>query len=276
MTKHIIITSDRKKSNISVYSQEPAVVVTADREDMNSLRTLSEANQAGVYILVGENRRYVGQASGKVYDRLVKHDKQKEWWTKIIFFGREDGHLDKSQTDYLEQKLIQEFENSGFDLENGTIGNTSYIDKTSKIRADNVWYTTHEILEEVANINLFQMDSIRELNETENSSKKKFVIIDNNGNKFSDKSARANYIHLVKHYLTDSNYQDAVLRLVVKEKPTSRALLGAQKSILPSGRATTVELLPNIFLYTHFSTEARRKAIQKFANQIGIKIDILW
>lgn len=276
MTKHIIIASDRKKNNISVYSQEPAVVVIADRDDMNSLRILEEANQAGIYILISEDKRYVGQASNKIYERLVQHDKKKEWWSKVIFFGREDGHLDKSQTDYLEQKLIREFESTEFVLDNGTIGNSSYIDRPSKIRADNVWDTVQEILEEVANINLFQKELVEQSDENENSDEKEFVITDSNGNKFLDKSARANYIHLVKHYLFDKDYQDSVFRLVVKDKPNSGTLLGIQKNVLPSGRATTVELMENVFLYTHFSTKARKKAVQKFAEQIGITVEIFW
>ncbi|MDP0229195.1 GIY-YIG nuclease family protein, partial [Glaesserella parasuis] len=76
-----------------------------------ALKYLEEANKAGIYILLGENQRYVGQASNKIYERLAAHhlDENKSWWNQIIFFGREDGHLDKSQTDYLEKRLIEAF-----------------------------------------------------------------------------------------------------------------------------------------------------------------------
>ncbi len=109
MVIHTVIVSDRSKDNITVYTKEPVFLAIADREDLKVLKDLEEANKAGIYILLGENQRYVGQASGKIYDRLKQHNEQKDWWNKIIFFGREDGRLDKSQTDYLEKKLIDEF-----------------------------------------------------------------------------------------------------------------------------------------------------------------------
>ncbi|MCP1659762.1 GIY-YIG nuclease family protein [Neisseria perflava] len=137
MVTHTVIVSDRGRDNITVYTQEPAFFAIADREDMNALKRLEEANRAGIYILLGDNIRYVGQASRSVYDRLHTHVKaqDKTWWNKVIFFGREDGHLDKSQTDYLEKLLIEQFAQTDLTLDNANIGNTSYIEKTSKIKA---------------------------------------------------------------------------------------------------------------------------------------------
>ncbi|VEI46038.1 Uncharacterised protein [Actinobacillus equuli] len=50
------------------------------------------------------------------------------------FFGREDGHLDKSQTDYLEKKLIEAFQKTDLTLDNVTSGNTSFIEKQVRSR----------------------------------------------------------------------------------------------------------------------------------------------
>lgn len=281
MTRHVMIVSDRQKNNVSVYSEEPAVVVTADREDMNSLRVLEEANHAGVYILIGENRRYVGQASGKVYDRLVQHDKAKKWWTKVIFFGREDGHLDKSQTDYLEKELIQLFQQTDFRLDNGTVGNKGYIDKLSRIKADEVWYKAQEILEEVANIDLFESSDATEVEKEVESAKgmrqKNFVIHDITNDKvFTAKSARANFIDFISFYYNDERYHEKLARLTVQDKPTFGNVLGIKPNINSTGRNYTVEIVPNVFLYVNFGTKHRRKALEKIAEQIGVILAVEW
>ncbi|STZ76655.1 Uncharacterised protein [Bergeriella denitrificans] len=49
MVTHTVIVSDRSRDNIKVYTKEPAFFVIADREDINSLRNLEEANRAGIY-----------------------------------------------------------------------------------------------------------------------------------------------------------------------------------------------------------------------------------
>lgn len=282
LTKHIIITSDRKKNNVSVYSQEPAVVVVADREDMNSLKVLDEANQAGIYILIGETQRYVGQASNEVYRRLVKHDNDqaKKWWTKVIFFGREDGRLDKSQTDYLEKKLIDLYLQTNFKVENGTIGNDSYIDKVSRINADNIWYIVQEILEEVANINLFDSTQIEECDKPvvakTSDAEHVFTIRDANGNEFVNTSAQGNYIEFVRAYYHNPEYHEHVARLVVQEKATSVNILGSEKNIVPSGQINTIKLDTNVYLYKNYSTRRRKVILEKFADQIGVKVEINW
>ena len=65
MVKHIVVVSDNSHDNITVYTEEPAFVVLADRDDLDKLNTLDEANRAGIYILFGGNQRYVGQASNQ-------------------------------------------------------------------------------------------------------------------------------------------------------------------------------------------------------------------
>lgn len=282
MTKHIIITSDRKKNNVSVYSQEPAVVVVADREDLNSLKVLDEANQAGIYILIGETQRYVGQASSEVYRRLIKHDSDptKDWWTKVIFFGREDGRMDKSQTDYLEKKLINLYQQTNFQVINGTIGNDSYIDKISRINADNIWYIVQEILEEVANINLFDSTQIEECDKrTEvraSDDGQVFMIKDSNGHEFVNASAQGNYIEFVRAYYRNPQYRERISRLVIQEKATSVNILGSEKNIVPSGQINTIKLDRNVYLFKNYSTSRRKVVLEKFAQQIGVQVEINW
>lgn len=274
MVTHTVIVTDRGRDNITVYTKEPAFFVIADRTDFNALKNLEEANKAGIYILLGENKRYIGQASGKIYDRIAKHikDEAKTWWNKIIFFGREDGHLDKSQTDYLEKMLINEFKNTDLILENGTLGNTSYIDKTSKIKAKNVFDIVQEIMEEVAHINIFES----ELNEEQLSEDAPYCWIElADGTKISGRNFRDNQKNFFKHLL-NSHYRELVENYIRNGKPTLTHCVGSEPCYRPNGMAYTTKLEDGIYLYTHSSTAQRRKSIQSFADSVGLNITFHW
>lgn len=236
MVTHTVIVSDRSKDNITVYTKEPVFLAIADREDLKVLKDLEEANKAGIYILLGENRRYVGQARGKIYARLKQHNNQKEWWNKIIFFGREDGRLDKSQTDYLEKKLIDEFKKMGLNLDNDISGNVSFIDKTNKIKADNVWNIAQEIMDEVAHIHLFESYFSEEENHTQQ------IYIELEGHKIAGKSYRDNQKLFFSFLLKEPKYRELVEDFCLNGKPTPSHCLGSEPSLRPNGMNYTTSL----------------------------------
>ncbi|MHC3836088.1 GIY-YIG nuclease family protein, partial [Streptococcus thermophilus] len=62
----------------------------------------------------------------------------------------------KADTDYLEKRLIQDFtEKSDYQMMNSTIGNKSYIGKLPKAQLDQLYETVFEIIDDIANIDLF-------------------------------------------------------------------------------------------------------------------------
>ncbi|EQA07999.1 GIY-YIG nuclease family protein [Glaesserella parasuis] len=272
MVTHTVIISDRSKDNITVYTKEPAFLVIADRTDLKALKYLEEANKAGIYILLGENQRYVGQASNKIYERLAAHhlDENKSWWNQIIFFGREDGHLDKSQTDYLEKRLIEEFKKTELQLDNNTVGNRSYIEKTSKIKADNIWNLAQEIMDEVAHINIFETT----ITDEENSTGQYFIELE--GHKILGKSYRDNQKQFFLFLLKNSRYRKLVEEFCLNGKPSGNHCIGNEPSFRPNGMKYTTELTRNIYLYHNLSMKDLRKSIQNFADAVGLKIIFHW
>lgn len=144
-----------QSDSVRVYTEDPSVLVTANRSDLQVLKNLPEASRAGVYILTGDNQRYVGQASASVWSRISTHDRSKEWWTQVIFFSRVDGHLDKSQLDYLEAKLIRQFADAGFEIDNSNGGNSSYIGPYQRGQAESLLSTVEAILSKDIGLDIF-------------------------------------------------------------------------------------------------------------------------
>ncbi len=271
--RNIFITRNRENDNISVYEKEPAVVVTLDRKDLPYLKNLSYANNPGIYILIGENQRYIGQTAGQsINQRLSQHNlnNDKSWFTKIIFFGRIDGQLSKTQADFLEGKLISFYnENSKFRLENKTGGNSGFVDRLSESKANELWDTFFEILEEVANIDL--LEGAEETPE-EISTDELFVKFEKNS--FRDKSPRQVEIKFVKALLDHKVYGPKLREFVVAETATSKNNLGRLQCIFPSGRHATKEIESGIFLWVNQSKSQTGDAIRKIAKWLDLDIEI--
>jgi hypothetical protein len=271
--RNIFITRNRENDNISVYEKEPAVVVTLDRKDLPYIKNLSYANNPGIYILIGENQRYIGQTAGQsVNQRLSQHNlnNDKSWFTKIIFFGRIDGQLSKTQADFLEAKLIAYYsENSKFQVENKTVGNSGFIDRLSESKANELLDTFFEVLEEVANINL--LESVKETTE-EISDDELCVKFDKYI--FKDKSPRQVEIKFVKTLLGDKIYGPKLREFVVAEKATSKNNIGSLQNIMPSGQVASREIEPGIFLWVNQSKNQTSYAIQKIAKWLDLNVEI--
>lgn len=272
MVKHIVIVSDRGQDNIAIYREEPAFVIIAERGDTNNLRHLPQAQLAGLYILMGEDKRYIGQATN-LYQRLSIHKREKDWWTQVIFFGREDGRLDKSQLDYLESRLIKDFQETNFVLENATKGNTSWIDPIKEVQARQVWDIAQGILEDIVNMNLFEADqTFEEMQAPHNPC----AITLPDGTIIHGKNPSNNQLNLFSYLLNQSPYADRVQEQVLTGKPSSKHLLGTELVLDKNGRPRCVKLSENLYLYTNLSTKDREKAIQRFADQIDLTISINW
>lgn len=277
MVQHTIIVADNGRDDITVYTKEPAVMTIAMRSDLNALKQLPEAQRAGIYILLGENRRYIGQAATSVYSRLYLHDKEKTWWNQVIFFGREDGHLDKSQLDYLEALLIKEFHETGFQLDNATQGNSSWIDKISKIHADNIWNITQNILEDIANIQLFELsDFPAEDASNPQQSNAKYQAILTDGHRIEGKNPTNCYVNVFRYLLQSPKTKDKVAELIQNGEPNSRFLLGNTERFDKSGMKLTSQIAPHVFLFNNLSTADKKRALTRFVESIGETIQLQW
>ena len=76
-----------------------------------------EFQKPGVYILIGKNEHnedaaYIGEAE-VIYDRLLHHLTNKDFWHEVVFFGSKDKYLNKASVRYLENRLHELAINAG-------------------------------------------------------------------------------------------------------------------------------------------------------------------
>jgi len=83
--------------------------IKVPRIKVKEYSTRLEFQKPGVYILIGKDDQnndaaYIGEAE-IVYDRLLHHIGNKEFWYEVVFFGSKDKYLNKASVKYLESRL---------------------------------------------------------------------------------------------------------------------------------------------------------------------------
>lgn len=99
----------------------------APRSRYSALRSRDEMGGPGVYVLTGPPeggakpvRIYVGETD-VLRDRLDNHQKNKDFWTKVVIFTAKDANLNKAHVRYLESRLLTiATEANRAELDNGT------------------------------------------------------------------------------------------------------------------------------------------------------------
>jgi hypothetical protein len=87
------------------------VALKSPRSHYAALRNRPELAAPGVYVLTGPPeggakpaRIYIGETD-VLRDRLDSHQKNKEFWTKVVVFTAKDNNLNKAHVRYLESRL---------------------------------------------------------------------------------------------------------------------------------------------------------------------------
>ena len=81
-----------------------------ERKHLESLKKIDESSTTGIYFLILDEDKsfqktiYIGEADD-IRERLLTHDKKKDWWDKFVVFVSKDSNLTKSHVRYLEKEL---------------------------------------------------------------------------------------------------------------------------------------------------------------------------
>lgn len=112
------------------------------RNKLKECKELKDINNTGVYILIGidektgNNRAYIGEAEN-IYNRLLQHNKSKEFWSECLVFVSQDNSLNKAHIKYIENELYAKAINvDRFIIENESQPTKSSLDGADEIRAN--------------------------------------------------------------------------------------------------------------------------------------------
>lgn len=102
-------------------------VLSAPRSELADLLKRDEAQRTGAYLLLGEDeeavgntRCYIGEAD-VVAERLRHHQREKDFWDRVVVITSKDANLTKAHGRYLESRIIELAKRAGrVKVENGT------------------------------------------------------------------------------------------------------------------------------------------------------------
>lgn len=119
--------------NIADSAWNPGEMYAAPREAVNDLVSL---DKYGVYLLLSNNRVYVGQAQD-LERRIKQHLAGKDWWERVVLLTTQDDSFTRSDIDYLESVLIAKaYHEQNLDSDNKNKGNNPKVDKFRKVTLD--------------------------------------------------------------------------------------------------------------------------------------------
>ena len=109
---------------------------SAPRESIDDLLKLKSIDHYGVYLLLSDDRVYVGQASD-LAKRVKQHIIGKTWWDRVVVFTTDNNSLDKADIDYLEASLIEKADKVGrLDSDNKNKGNKKKVNEFREVELE--------------------------------------------------------------------------------------------------------------------------------------------
>lgn len=112
--------------------------VACPRNRLEELKQWPETAKPGVYILfearLGDSKpmAYIGE-SENVADRLLMHDRKKDFWNDVVILTNKDDNLTKSHVKYLESKLEAMAKTADrYKLENGNTPTASSLPRAER------------------------------------------------------------------------------------------------------------------------------------------------
>ncbi|MDD2878841.1 MAG: GIY-YIG nuclease family protein [Rhodoferax sp.] len=144
-------TGDPRGMRVAEITTRIVRVIEVPRSQLAEFLKLPEAQQVGVYFLLGElseaglPRVYIGQ-SGCVGTRLVQHNQNKDFWNRALVVISLTNSLTQTHALFLEWFAIQQATQAGrYSLENGNAGARPHT--PAPLEAD-----CHEIFETAATL----------------------------------------------------------------------------------------------------------------------------
>ena len=139
---------------------------SAPRKSVEDLISTDACSRYGVYLLLSEDKVYVGQASD-LSKRIKQHIIGKSWWERVVVLTTSDDSLNRADLDYIESILIEKASRVGrLDCDNKNIGNKQ---KLSRFREVEIQQYLEEalFLLELIGINVFKEISSKSKSKSE-------------------------------------------------------------------------------------------------------------
>lgn len=117
---------------------ESGYLFSVPRELLSELKNNPYSKNFGVYLLLSDDKVYVGQSSD-LASRISNHNINKDWWDRVIILTSTNDNFGKDDIDYLEHKLIDKLKElkAKYEYDNKKSGNPINTKDFRRAQLDN-------------------------------------------------------------------------------------------------------------------------------------------
>ncbi|MCL2677156.1 MAG: GIY-YIG nuclease family protein [Streptococcaceae bacterium] len=266
-----ISDNHQEKDNIVYYQKDGHFLVYFPKIEYETAKDKfrEQFEKAAIYIFFDTDNdyRYIGQAVN-INKRYRTHDRWNDDFKFILIFGIENGNLNRGQLDKLEKDLIRQFPDWKHDIQNKTGGNSSFLEPSGEIDAENLRADVDEILElsglDIFNGTLAKNDEEEALEEKLG---KTYVVTDGTFNGKSDKSYRSAYLDYIMEILKKS--PELLVNSIFDGNASWSNPLARKAPIRPDRSSSEIN---DIYFYKHYDAKSTKLKVKKIAEEMGKKL----
>lgn len=150
-------TGDASKVSHARITTEAIRIVYVQKSEVENQK--KELERIGCYVLVGKDKNgnssvYIGETES-LYNRLIQHKKEKDFWEAAYTIQNLGGTFDKAHLTFLEQLMIEKAkEVDRFVVHNGNSGKSTTIPE-SKMNECYIYFETIQTLIKALGFNVF-------------------------------------------------------------------------------------------------------------------------
>jgi len=126
----LLLTDGTLEGQIDIIDEDSICeLLSSPRNQIEIFLQKPETDASGIYLLLSQNKVYVGQAAN-LKSRINQHIIGKNWWERVVILTTKDNSFDHADIDYLESVFIEKsFNRDTLDSENKNKGITQKINK---------------------------------------------------------------------------------------------------------------------------------------------------
>ena len=297
MTTHTII-SDYNNDKINNFYIENNFISVVKKEDFSEFKKLHIYNNAGVCILISNEKTSIKKISTSVFDYIDQYCSQNTWWKTLVFIGDVDNNISDIELSYIEQLLIDKLPKMESKVHEADVEYEKEIelDVAKQIQSKKTSELVMWVINSYTTLNLFKNDKKEiqknifhnkkddnlnikapsdKLKTKTNKSDNPSIIFDDI--LFSAPSMRQLLIKFVSYLIMEGHSKEMINNFYDSPIPSASKFLGTEHKFGSSGDQLTDKIIgTDLVMYSRYSSSGMMRTFNNIADALKkpIKINI--
>ena len=275
MTTHTII-SDYKNDNINTFYIENNFIAVVKKEDFTTFKEMNIYNNAGVCILISDEKSSIKKISTSIFDYIDQYCSQNTWWKTLLFIGNVDNNVSDIELSYIKQLISNKLPeiDSEDSEEHPEYEKKVELDIAQKIHSEKTVEIITWVIDSYTNLNLFKNKPNKSVKNVKKEKNKRNIFDDM---KFSETSMRQLLIKFVSYLVIEGHSKEMIKNFYDEPVPTASKFLGSEHKFGASGDKLTDKITgTDLVMYSRYNRSGIIRTFNNIAAALKkpIRIDV--